>query len=580
MEVTQVVQNLAHEVPLVARKKTVVRCYLSVPDGAARTKCRGVLQLTLADGTLLQTPSMNIVEARVLPTKGVAPLREDLEKSLNFLLPDAACVPGVLQIDLISLIANEQNPFPPAPSANASLKVTFVETPPLRVKLFSIRHTSGFPKRTYLPTQRDLDLTLSWLRRAYPTPEVISSHLVIDAPQPWPFECGDINLQLAAIRRQDMAAGADPRTHYFGMVADGGGSFFMRGCASDIPTVPSPDIVASGPTGSGTYGWDNDGSYGDWYTGHELGHTFGRSHPGFCDKNSSDDPAFPFPDGKLSGTDRQFVGFDIGDATHGIPMAALPGVKWADVMTYCQYQWICSYTLAAIHERLTAENLQFPAPLAHFNFAMDAVTAAKPESVLTHVLAMINLESGVGRIVSVQPVERGVPSRPTPDSPAILETLDAQGNVLLSRPLRIKKSTCCEGETCHGMIDALLPTPPEVQQIRLLYKGAVVDTFRVATPTPTPSLLTSQPNILSFATNSIATAAAAAEVAPAEREKLFYTVQISRDGGTTWETIGSALKTPDISLNKSDYPVATKILIRTRATNGFKVTETIREEAL
>ena len=30
------------------------------------------------------------------------------------------------------------------------------------------------------------------------------------------------------------------------------------------------------PTGSGAGGWDTDGSYGDWYGGHELAHSFGR----------------------------------------------------------------------------------------------------------------------------------------------------------------------------------------------------------------------------------------------------------------------------------------------------------------
>src|SRR5207237_5618983 len=146
------------------------------------------------------------------------------------------------------------------------------------------------------------------------------------------FTAGDINAQLAAIRAQDVAAGVDKRTHYYGMVADGG--FFMRGFAAGIPGQPDPSVVASGPTGPNSWGWDFDGSYGDWYGGHELGHTFGRKHPGFCGE-SHDDPSSPYPAGQLASSDSSFVGFDVGDGGLNIPMAALPGTKWHDFMTYC-----------------------------------------------------------------------------------------------------------------------------------------------------------------------------------------------------------------------------------------------------
>src|SRR5262249_49618665 len=155
------------------------------------------------------------------------------------------------------------------------------------------------------------------------------------------------------IRALDIGAGTDKRTHYFGLVADGG--FFMRGCAAGIPQTPDPTTVASGPTGPATWGWDFDGSYGDWYTGHELGHTFGRYHPGACGE-AHDDPSYPFTAGQLANADDAFVGFDAGDPAYNLPMTALPGVAWHDVMTYCSYQWLSSYTYQGILTRLLAEN--------------------------------------------------------------------------------------------------------------------------------------------------------------------------------------------------------------------------------
>ena len=83
---------------------------------------------------------------------------------------------------------------------------------------------------------------------------MIVSHATIDAPKSWPFSCDDVNLKLAAIRRQDIANGGDGRTHYFGMVSDANGASFMRGCAADIPDHSAPDTVASGPAGSAVLG--------------------------------------------------------------------------------------------------------------------------------------------------------------------------------------------------------------------------------------------------------------------------------------------------------------------------------------
>ena len=56
---------------------------------------------------------------------------------------------------------------------------------------------------------------------------------------------------------------------------------FNRSQFDNGPNTISP----GGPTGipgdttSLGSGWDVDNSYGDWYMGHEVGHTLGRAHP-------------------------------------------------------------------------------------------------------------------------------------------------------------------------------------------------------------------------------------------------------------------------------------------------------------
>jgi hypothetical protein len=217
-----------------------------------------------------------------------------------------------------------------------------------------MRYTQGNPPVTFIPSNLDFQLLESWLGRAYPVAQVVSSRVLVTATTSSPFLCDDINAQVAAIRALDVAGGEDSRTHYYGLVSDGG--FFMRGCAAGIPSGPAPETVASGPTGSATWGWDFDGSYGDWYGGHELGHTFGRLHPGFCGETQDDLTRYPYDNGQLGGSDASFAGFDVGDPVNGLAMAALPGAVWRDVMTYCNNQWISAYTYLAVRRRLIAES--------------------------------------------------------------------------------------------------------------------------------------------------------------------------------------------------------------------------------
>ncbi len=103
----------------------------------------------------------------------------------------------------------------------------------------------------------------------------------------------------------------------YGMITDAGG-IFPRAQACCGPSV------STGPAGSGTYGWDMDGSYADWYAAHEIGHTLGRAHP---NPNSDDpstekvtegcghsrsDPNYPYPLAHIGPAD-DTEGFDAGD---------------------------------------------------------------------------------------------------------------------------------------------------------------------------------------------------------------------------------------------------------------------------
>lgn len=359
LEITQSVQNMAHQVPLVANKRTVLRVYPSV-NAPSSLSVRGTV-------TLFRLPSGPFVTLNSIGAAAVSPAengnlrakREDIAKSLNFELPANLQGSGTL-IARVGALTNAATgaPLPCSDCVATGRAFSLQNSAPIRLRVLGLRYTNGTPPATFAPRALDYTLVRSWLTRAYPVGQVAMSTITVNATSTPPFTCDQSNAQAAAVRNADVAGGTDARTHYYAIVYDDtdARSFFMRGCAAGIPGMPSPGTVASGPTGPATWGWDTDGSYGDWYTGHELGHTYGRLHIGSGCGESSDDPNYPYPNGQISGNDGAFVGFDTGDAANGIAMRALPGTAWRDVMSYCANQWLSDYTYRAIRDRLNAEN--------------------------------------------------------------------------------------------------------------------------------------------------------------------------------------------------------------------------------
>jgi hypothetical protein len=575
IEVTQAIQDMNHSVKLIAGKAGVVRVYLSYPNQTAIT-VRGELALQRSPGGgSLIIPSLNTV---VLDPSQVGRLdtkRQNISLSLNFLLPSNQTTDGALFITLASLTDTGTGRPVDVSQLNARINVTFTASPPLRIRILGIRYISGSPPAFQVPSVLDFGLINSWLKRAYPIAEVISSQAIVDANATPPFSCDQINAQIAAIRALDMSGGADKRTHYFGLVSDGGGPM-MRGCSA-IPASPDPSAVGSGPTGAGTWGWDFDGSYGDWYTGHELGHTFGRLHPGSGCGETSDDPNYPFPAGQLARADDAFVGLDVGDPAFNLPMVALPGTLWHDVMTYCQKQWVSSYTYEGIRARLAAEDAMgsgaLPdsgsglanagAPDRRFPERVADAMKAGPGKQLVSVVATVNLTKPEGKIKYVNPVHQGDVSPVDPDSPVILYVKRADGILLHAYQVSVKPFSCqSPGNDRLALVDALIGLDPGARMIELSVAGQVVDTFRAgARPPAVHSLkhVSSQANALSLAWETNASA----------DDNHSYIVQTSTDQGRTWQTLAVGLDKPEVVIDHNQFYGAKHLLVRVISTDGF-----------
>jgi hypothetical protein len=584
LEVTQSIQDLGHSVPLIAGKRTVVRLYLSNYSGAAINVSGAISVRRSASDPPLTVNSENTVALSPADAGNVLAKRNDVNKSLNFILPASRTAEGSLAIS-VGTVTNMGTSAAVAVGSVRIPIVRFLGSPPLRVRIIGMRYTMGSPPVTYAPSTFHINMLLSWLGRAYPVGQVISSVGVADVTAAVPgFSCDDINAQLAALRALDMAAGGDQRTHYYGYVDDGG--YWMRGCTAGIPGT-----AASGPTGSGTWGWDFDGSYGDWYGGHELGHTYGRLHPGFCGESANDLTGYPFPAGQI-GTDGGFAGFDVGDPTMSLPLTALPGSMWKDVMTYCDRQWISPYTYMGIRRQLVTEDIAAggsgsggtgsgagstgrpdqrypgaPAPPA-------AALIPEASTQLVSVVGVVNLTKRQGHIRYVSPLEAGTESGIESESPVILRAKGPGGSILREFPLHVRlNSELMPADDRVGVVDVAVMVDKTTRSLELLVGGRLADSMAVGGTRPAAQALRVAPGA---AGNQLSLSVEAET--PAENVR--YSVQISADGGKTWHTTAVGLTEPRFSIDRSQFKPGDEVQVRVLMTNGLETavasTETIR----
>ncbi|MFG2842643.1 hypothetical protein ACGF12_05640 [Kitasatospora sp. NPDC048296] len=627
-EVTQSIQNLQHDVPLIAGKATVIRSYVNGVEGPAASVIGTLTLLRSPTDPPVTITSVNSVTIDANAQIDVPTRRANASLSLNFIVPAALTAAGALHVQRLTIADAVVGGGIPFDGPTPGPTVWFHDSPPLRVRILGLRYTltpPGKPPATYTPRDIDYNFLISWLKRAYPVAEVIEApHAVIDVTtinatttdvenNP-PFQCTDTNAQLAAIRALDISAGGDRRTHYIGQVADGG--FFMRGCASGVPASPDPTTVASSPCGAATWGWDFDGSYADWYGGHELGHTYGRKHPGFCGESQDDLQNFPFPNGQLADTPNSFCGFDVGDPQLNLPMTARPGVMWHDVMTYCNFQWPCSYTYEGIRQRLVDEDtlttgapappgMPVAAPILAAPRELRVTTVSSggrsderfPKLSVTRVAnalvaAALAAAGGGGPLISVvgtvdlttrhgtiryvnpvqaaaeQPAQAGQADDAGPDgkAPVVLRVQQAGGVPPIDFPVTVKLTSDPEpGQERTGLVDAVVPIGTNPASVELLVGGQVVDTFRPEDPPPA----------LQGARHSTAGEGKFGLDldfgAPPMAGHTFAT-QVSTDGGRNWHTIGVGLKDPAITVDRTQYPAGTEVQVRVISTNGFTST--------
>lgn len=538
IEVTQAIQDLNNSVQLVANKRTYVRVHVSSPSSISDVSAN----LSARRGSTTLYPTLLPGNPGADITVKVSPDRGQLNDSYWFELPASWTSSGKVTLTARLDPANAKND--PNLSNNVrTVEVDFLTTPPLRLRLVNVRYKVG--STTYQASNTHLDRLESWLRRAYPIHSLLVKRQVYDYPTTGLPNVDTLNTRLGFMRLlRIIFAGESPKTVYYGIVDDGGG--FMRGKAAGIPGV-----VASGPTGPGTFGWDTDGSYGDWYGGHEIAHTRNRYHAMFC--GAAGGTTYPYTSGNISPSltgNTAIYGFDITSR-------AIYPPNWKDVMTYCSNQWISDFTYEGIRSYMLTIGL----------LSSQVVQA---EQVLL-VTGIAYLDDGTAELMDVQQIDAAAEIEPV--DPGFWEiVLVGEGGddlqVSYFNPLEMTDAEESPGRP--ALISEMVPFIEGTARVEIRYMGKVV-AERSASPNA-PEIMVVEPKRGEYRGEITASW----EGSDPDGDPLTYTVLFSNDGGKTWEVLASGLEEKRLELNAADLPGGQSQL-KVIANDGFNSTEGMSE---
>ncbi len=564
LEVTQTVQDLNGSVPLVAWKPTFVRFHVSStpsPIPAVNAQLLTSRDQFFRTGVRSYRPLHGRIT--VLPS----PRREETDDSFLFKLQrdDTAPIGQPLYLKASVDPDKEINADDERDAYTTGATRLFQFVPPMRLVVFRVAYQLG--GRGYIASSEDVSQMIDWIRNAYPVSEVHYYERTLSWLGDGKPDCGWLDANLAAIKiANDIASifgfnSFPPDAHYYAMVHDGGGAGFMRGCG-----VP---FVASGPTGSIPGGanpnsassWDEDGSYGDWYGGHEIGHTFGRLHPGKGNcTHTLDDKCYPYADGRISpvltGKDAMY-GFNGGQGPHfGIKVY---GPEFTDVMTYCQKEWISDYTYEGLMNAILSGWPSLPCLVLAPPAAVAGGGAGNGERLV--IAGSIDPETNEIHLVAPSRVPDVGEVEPRVPGDYRIDLIGGGGQTLAAYPFTPDQA---QGGPGALQISEVVPYVPGTAEVRITGPGGL--DHRLAAGSGVPVLRVVSPNggeIVDGATERVSWSAS-----DPDGDSLSFSVQYSPDG-ETWEMVAVDVKGSSVEIDASNLRTGDQARFRVTVTDGI-----------
>lgn len=546
IEITQAIQDLGNSVPLVRNKTSWARVHVRQTAGRGNYWVSARLfRIVNGQRVAVIQPSNGAIVPKRNPNRGL------INDAFNFALPHAWVADPSLTLE--AELNPARNPAESAYNDNVwrtTAALTAVPQMHLNIYLVAYRQRGA---DVFTDESRAADLQ-DWLYRAYPTHRIRLNVLTLDMrwlgrlPQ-----CHEVNQMLLRDRYWRQLRGLDAwNTRYYGLVSNAGG--FMRGCAPGIPSA-----VASGPTGPRNTWWDIDnGSFGDWYGGHELGHAYGRWHAMYC--GAVQGAYYPYPGGIIGGprgNTTRYYGWDVFQRGFVVYQP-----WWTDMMTYCDAEWISDFTYRGLMAQLLSEG-------GGFGGAMRAQSAEQTDMLL--VQGEIDPDGAVTLAPFVRLRAPAALDAPKASNEGYaIQLRDAAGATLAEYPFTPLRES--DGDIGHGdsgqehdvaLIHAAVPWVTGARWIVIVKAGVDQATRTVSANAPTVRVLDPSGDVEAGADLTIEW-----EAADADGDALFATVLFSRDGGETFAPLRSTITRTLVVVNADELGATDRGVVRVLVSDG------------
>lgn len=595
MEVTQGIQDLANNVPLIADKTTYVRVYgrqISGPNTAnVEVRLYGARNNVALPGSPLQ------------PVNGVRGLttganfdRARLDDGWYFLLPPGWITSGTTTLR-VEIDPRPIHTDPNRDNNQLSQAMIFRTQPPVCVVTAPVRTHNPLPS-VYDP---NVGAMFSHFERRWPIPDLWVfrdtepvEELEVCWWGPVPYPCHgpyeltdgwglggipDADKVIVSLwgRAQlsfnpDVCDDIGAPVHFMGLVhpnADAGGTLGYASLYSKQSWVKLPARTPNPLPNS----WDamREGST----MAQELAHNYGRRHVD-CGNPDDLDNSYPYPPCQIGVVGpTSHYGFDTVTRQPIRPNGA------ADFMSYANRAWVSDYTWRGLFNN-------FAAAAALSATRAEPSAAAEGDSVF--VAGVVDTHEARGELT----VSLALPTESVPPAtrlalssqhasprhgadPHITYTLRLRDNadtVLLDRTLVLQEMDDHRADSNTALFsDLFAPPAGPVAKIELLANGAVVDTLTPGVNKPVAAVQQPSAGVQFSDTLTIQWTA----VDPDPDDRLLYTVQYSHDDGTSWHTLALNLpSTPsatntfsvtDLSILHGSAPGAARV--RVLASDGY-----------
>lgn len=600
MEVTQGIQNLNNDLPLLEGRQTFVRVFFNV--NYRTMKLEDIRLKVLRDGQPVAGTPLSPDNAG-----GYVPKEKGIDRYHDwggpyFIIPSSE-LHGSLDLrfeqDYTDLVDNTQKQIV------LDRSISFQPAQPINLRVVSLHmHVASDPHQPELvvPTSA-FGPSLLGMYRHLPTPLIIarnaptvllpSGHGTLHANE-WQMntELGQALVldDLGRLRDQERLANNLSHLYYLGLVHPEvdtirPGGFSVAGLATlHSGLFWSKNNVVDAPS------WFRESSY---TAAHELMHAAGQQHISCTGSEGDPDPTYPwpFPKCKLADLDAngyagmdvyyRYLGFDFStvlkpkvstnadteiDLEVAYPLMGYKFFQWVSPWEYCQMMGIlagvpCSVTFKADGALLARLQLHEKAPLE---------AQAGPYLSLRGVVDITGAVAEVRSIIEMTDLPANYVEPAASDY--VVELRDADGNLLDSRKL---EATGGEGDTVAFPFWAILPKPAGLAKVQVR-QGTTLLGEQIASD-HAPSVTLTSPNSGSLASGQVVTWDAADQ----DGDTLSYDLLYSRDGGVSWTAL--AINWPETSFTLGDLSGlggAQNAILRVDAYDGFHTASDASDGAL